>query len=104
MHFGPLMHALDTDKDGVLSAEEIAAASANLLAKLDKNKDGKIDRKELLPPRPQGPQDGQGPRAGQGPQDGQGPRGGTAPDGPRPGPRRQRPGDRQPPTPPAPQE
>ena len=116
---GPLMVALDTDKDGVLSAAEIAAATENL-KKLDKNGDGKIDRVELLPPRPQGPQDGkgpqdgQGPQAGQGPQDGKGPRGGTAAqdgarrpprgdaaaDGPRPGPRGQRPGDRQPTTPP----
>jgi len=103
-----LMIALDTNKDGVLSAKEIANAPANL-KKLDKNGDGKIDRVELLPPPPRGPQ------AGQGPQDGQGPRGGTAaqdgarrpprgdaaPDGPRPGPRGQRPGDRRPPTPPA---
>ena len=114
---GPLMAALDTDKDGVLSAEEIAAATENL-KKLDKNGDGKIDRMELLPPRPQGKQgdNAQGPRDGRGPRDGadaqdgdrRPPRGDAAPDGPRPGPRGQRgddrrppQGDRQPPAPPA---
>jgi hypothetical protein len=115
MHFGPLMIALDTNKDGVLSADEIAAASENL-KKLDKNGDGKIDRIELLPPPPRGPQDGKGPRAGQGPTDGDKPRAGAdaqdgdrrpprgdaAPDGPRPGPRGPRQGDRRPPTPPTP--
>ena len=44
---GPLMMAIDTNKDGELSAEEIANASANL-AKLDKNGDGKISREELF--------------------------------------------------------
>jgi len=107
---GPLMAALDTDKDGVLSAEEIAAASENL-KKLDKNGDGKIDRKELLPPRPQGKQgdNAQGPRDGKGPRDGtdgqdgdrRPPRGDAAPDGPRPGPRGERSNDRRPPMPPA---
>jgi len=107
---GPLMAALDTDKDGVLSAEEIAAASENL-KKLDKNGDGKIDRKELLPPRPQGKQgdNAQGPRDGKGPRDGtdaqdgdrRPPRGDAAPDGPRPGPRGERGNDRRPPMPPA---
>ena len=107
---GPLMAALDTDKDGVLSAEEIAAASENL-KKLDKNGDGKIDRKELLPPRPQGkrgdnaqgPRDGKGPRDGTDAQDGdrRPPRGDAAPDGPRPGPRGERGNDRRSPMPPA---
>ena len=107
---GPLMIALDTDKDGVLSAEEIAAASENL-KKLDKNGDGKIDRMELSPPRPQGkqgdnargPQDGKGPRDGADAQDGDRhpPQGDAAPDGQRPGPRGQRGDDRRPPMPPA---
>lgn len=49
----PLMVALDTNKDGELSAEEIAAASESL-AKLDKNGDGKLDREELFPRPPKG--------------------------------------------------
>ena len=107
---GPLMAALDTDKDGVLSAKEIAAATENL-KKLDKNGDGKIDRMELLPPRPQGKQgdNAQGPRDGRGPRDGadaqdgdrRPPRGDAAPDGPRPGPRGERSNARRPPAPPA---
>ncbi len=120
---GPLMIALDTDKDGVLSAEEIAAASENL-KKLDKNGDGKIDHIELRPPLPrgrqgdsaQGPSDGKGQRNGANAQDGQGRRGGQgaqdgarrrppqgdgASEGQRPGPRGQRQPDRRPPTPPA---
>jgi Ca2+-binding EF-hand superfamily protein len=45
------MHALDTDKDGELSAEEIANAPAALKT-LDKDGDGKLNREELRPPRP----------------------------------------------------
>ncbi|WP_425618701.1 EF-hand domain-containing protein [Anatilimnocola sp. NA78] len=45
----PLVRALDTDGDGEISAEEIAAA-AKSLAKLDKNGDGKLTREELGPP------------------------------------------------------
>lgn len=44
-----LLPALDTDKDGELSAEEIAGASESLL-KLDKNNDGALGKKEIAPP------------------------------------------------------
>jgi hypothetical protein len=47
----PLIQALDTNHDGVLSADEIANAPANLL-KLDKNGDGQLTKDEYLPPRP----------------------------------------------------
>ncbi len=54
----PLMSALDADKDGTLSAEEIAQAS-EALKKLDKNSDGQLTREELFEtvrgPRPGGP-------------------------------------------------
>ncbi len=42
----PLLRALDTDGDGVLSAEEIAAASQNL-AQLDRDGDGAIQPGDL---------------------------------------------------------
>ena len=44
----PVMQALDTDRDGTLSAAELSAATANL-KKLDKNNDGKVDQEELRP-------------------------------------------------------
>ncbi len=44
----PLMVALDKDKDGQISAEEIAEAAESLKT-LDKNQDGKLDRQELRP-------------------------------------------------------
>lgn len=47
----PIWAALDTDKDGELSAEEIDAAK-EALTKLDKNEDGKITREEVKPPAP----------------------------------------------------
>jgi hypothetical protein len=50
-HGDPLMRALDTNKDGVISADEIAAAPTALRA-LDKNNDGQVTLDELLPPRP----------------------------------------------------
>lgn len=47
----PLMQALDTNHDHVLSAEEIANAPA-ALKKLDKNGDGKLSEDELRPAGP----------------------------------------------------
>ncbi len=50
-HVPPLVLALDANHDGVISADEIANASANLL-KLDKNGDGQLTADELHPHRP----------------------------------------------------
>ena len=44
----PVMEALDKNKDGTLSTEELKNA-AKALATLDKNKDGKIDQEEMRP-------------------------------------------------------
>jgi hypothetical protein len=49
----PLMAVLDTNHDGILSAEEIANAPKSLLL-LDKNGDGQLTPEELRPPRPEG--------------------------------------------------
>ncbi len=49
----PVIRALDTDKDGELSADEIAKAAESLKS-LDKNDDGKLSEDELRPPRPEG--------------------------------------------------
>lgn len=48
MRLSPIVAALDTDKDGTLSAEEIAKAS-EALKTLDKNADGKLSPEELRP-------------------------------------------------------
>lgn len=74
----PVVAALDADSDGVISAEEIKNASA-ALAKLDKNKDGKLTDDETRPPRPNfgpGGPEGRGPGGpeGRGPE-GRGPEG-----------------------------
>jgi hypothetical protein len=47
----PLVMALDINHDGVISADEIANASAALKT-LDKNGDGQLAADEYLPPRP----------------------------------------------------
>lgn len=58
----PLIVALDTDKDGTLSAEELKAAPEALL-ELDKNGDGELSPRELFPhgppPPPPGRPDGE---------------------------------------------
>ena len=59
----PILEALDTDGDGVISAAELANASASL-AKLDKNGDGKLTPDEFMG----GPRsEGRGPRGPRGP-------------------------------------
>ncbi len=45
IRISPILNAIDTNQDGVLSAAEIAAAPAEL-KKLDKNGDGKLTRDE----------------------------------------------------------
>ena len=47
----PLITALDTNRDGIIDAAEIANASAALLT-LDKNGDGVLTTNEYLPPLP----------------------------------------------------
>src|SRR5438552_3562749 len=46
---GPLFHALDTNDDGEISAEEIRKAPESLKS-LDRDKDGKLTEEELRPP------------------------------------------------------
>ena len=48
IHIDPVLSAVDTNGDGVLSAEEIQDA-AKSLRKLDKDGDGKITREEAMP-------------------------------------------------------
>jgi hypothetical protein len=72
--FVPLLGALDTDGDGIISADEIKHASDSL-KKLDKNNDGQLTRDEYTPPPPPPPQ-GDGQRKG-GPRDGAKAGGGT---------------------------
>ena len=69
----PIITALDADKDGKISTQEMANA-ASALATLDKNSDGFLDRDEIMPARRErggrggrgGPGQGQGQGQGQG--------------------------------------
>ena len=60
----PLLHALDADDDGIISADEIKNAPA-ALAKLDKNGDKQLTADELRPPPPDGPPPKDGRKDGQ---------------------------------------
>jgi hypothetical protein len=51
----PLETALDTNKNGIIDADEIANAPASL-KKLDKNGDGKLEPEEYRPQRPPRPE------------------------------------------------
>ena len=62
----PIIQALDTNHDGIISAEEIANAPAALKT-LDKNGDGQLTPDEYMPPRPQGGPGGPPPGDGAGP-------------------------------------
>lgn len=62
---GPLMAALDANKDGTIDEKEIANASAALKS-LDKNGDGKLTAEEIRPQRPQGQGGPGGPGGGPG--------------------------------------
>ena len=68
--FFPIMVALDTDQDGILSASEIENASKALL-KLDKDGDGVISAEELRPDPSKMPGMMAGAFGGQGGPDGQ---------------------------------
>ena len=74
----PIIAALDADKDGEISAAEIANAAVALKA-LDKNGDGKLTGEEFRPARgPGGPGGDRGPGGPRGP-------GGDRPGGGAPG-------------------
>jgi hypothetical protein len=81
MKFLPVLVALDTDKNGEISADEIANAATSLKT-LDKNGDGKLTEEEV---RPNGPPPGGGPGGGRGGQGGPGGREGGPPPGDREG-------------------
>ncbi len=71
----PVLAAVDVNQDGVLSADEIAAAPAALMT-LDANQDGVLTRDELRPAdRGQGQGRGRGFGGPRGPGNGGGPRG-----------------------------
>lgn len=48
-----IVEALDADKDGALSTEELGKAS-DAIKTLDKDSDGKVSGEEMRPRRPQG--------------------------------------------------
>jgi len=56
-----LVAALDADKDGEISADELKNAEAALKT-LDKNNDGKLTPDEFRPPAGRGPREGEGSR------------------------------------------
>jgi Ca2+-binding EF-hand superfamily protein len=49
-----LMAMIDTNKDGVVAREEALAAADLQFARMDQNKDGKIDTSEMRPPHRRG--------------------------------------------------
>lgn len=71
MQFLPVLAALDADKNGEISAEEIDNAAA-ALKKLDKNGDGKLTEEELRPNFPGGRGGPGGGRPGEGGRGGEG--------------------------------
>ncbi|HTR42967.1 MAG TPA: hypothetical protein VMH87_15240 [Pseudomonadales bacterium] len=79
----PLVEALDVNQDGVIDANEIANAPAELLT-LDKNGDGQLTPNEYRPHRPPGPPPGSDDSSNDGPPGP--PPGGDMPDGGPPGP------------------
>lgn len=56
-----IVAALDANKDGEISAEELTNA-ATALKTLDKNNDGRLTAEEFRPQPMRGPRDGEGPR------------------------------------------
>jgi hypothetical protein len=80
----PLVRALDVNHDGIIDANEIANAPAELKT-LDKNGDGQLTPDEYRPRRPHGPPPGGGDSSNDGPS-GPPPGNGDMPDGGPPGP------------------
>lgn len=68
----PLLELFDTNRDKVLSAEEIQAAG-EALARFDKNRDGKITVNELRMPPPNGGRPPKDPKEPMGPPPGKPP-------------------------------